>query len=167
MSLAKLPIKLYVDRTNIFKWWVYGYHGVHNNYKGFKIETQTLGKLSNIIKYTKQKINTTISPDTELVTADDITPHETWMIYFLDDQGYKVKETIIYKYNKIEIILENNGKKYRCKWKKHRNIMYFLSPTASSKVNFKSSTVPLKTRSQIISARLCRENFSSSSESTP
>ena len=40
---------------------------------------------------------------------------------FLDYQGYKVKETIIYKNNKSETIFDNNGKKSSSKRKKHIN----------------------------------------------
>ena len=91
-----------------------------------------------------------------MIAADDIISHAICKSYVLDYQEYKLKETIVYQDNKSEILLANNAKKYISKRINNINTR-FLSPTASNKVNEKSSTVPPKTS-------LFKENCSSHSK---
>ena len=52
-------------------------------------------------------------------------PHIIWTNYFLNWQGYNVKDTILYQDNKSAILLEKNGKKSSSKRKKHIEIWYY------------------------------------------
>ena len=78
----KLPLTLCTYRTNILKWWVYGYHGVYPNCRGQTGENHLLGKGSNISTSPNKKLNTRIYTEKYLVAADDIMPHSMWTRYF-------------------------------------------------------------------------------------
>ena len=75
---------------------------------------------------TKQKLNTRSSTETEIVGADDFMPAICWTRYFLEAQGYKVRDNILYQDNKSAILLEKNGKASSSKRTKHINIRYFF-----------------------------------------
>jgi hypothetical protein len=49
-----------------------------------------------------------------------------WTTYFLDAQGYRSNETILFQDNQSAILLEKNGTKSSSKQTKHINIRYFL-----------------------------------------
>ena len=48
--MSKLPLTTHTYRTNIFKWWVDGSHGVNPNCKGHMGENQSQGKGPTIRK---------------------------------------------------------------------------------------------------------------------
>lgn len=59
------------------------------------------------------------------MATDNFMPHVLWTNYFLDQQGYNAKETLVYQYNKNAILLEQNGNALSSKRTKHINIRYF------------------------------------------
>jgi hypothetical protein len=122
----ELPLTLRADGTNIVKWWVDGSYAVHPTLRSHTGGLLSLGKGSVQSISTKQKINTTSSTETELVAASDLMPHILWTNYFLNWQGYNVKDTILYQDNKSAILLEKNGKKSSTKRTKHINVRYFF-----------------------------------------
>jgi hypothetical protein len=86
----------------------------------------SLGRGFPIVSSTKQKLNTRSSTETEIVGADDFMPAICWTRYFLEAQGYKVRDNILYQDNKSAILLEKNGKASSSKRTKHINIRYFF-----------------------------------------
>ena len=48
--------------------------------------------------------------EAELVGADDASTKILWTKYFLEAQGYEVRENILYQDNKSTILLLKNGK---------------------------------------------------------
>jgi hypothetical protein len=46
---------------------------------------------------------------TEIVGADDFMPVTCWTRYFVQAQGYRVQDTIIFHDNGSAILLEKNG----------------------------------------------------------
>jgi len=50
------------------------------------------------------------STESELVGADDLAQMILWTKFLMEEQGYDVKENILYQENKSTILLENNGK---------------------------------------------------------
>ena len=86
----------------------------------------SLGKGEIYSKSTKQKINTKISTESELVSVDDLTPQVLWTKYFLKNQGYETNGTVIYQDNKSAILLETNGHWSKGKRSKHISIRYFF-----------------------------------------
>ena len=101
----ELPLILSADSTNIVKWWVNGSYGIHPDARSQTGGTASLGKGFFVSTSNKQRLNTRISTETELVAADDLMPHLCWTNYFLECQGYNVNSTIMYQDNQSEILL--------------------------------------------------------------
>ena len=71
---------------------------------------------------TKHKINTQSSTESELVGVDDMMSLILWTWYFLNHQGYKVNDNIVFQDNKSTMLLERNGKSSSGKRTKHINV---------------------------------------------
>ena len=56
----------------------------------------------------KQKINTTISNQGEVVGVYDASPKMMRTRYFLANEGFDIDKSILYQYNKSEILFEEN-----------------------------------------------------------
>ncbi len=61
-----------------------------------------------------------------MVGTDDVMPQMLWTLYFLEAQGYKINDNILYQDNKSTILLEENGKKSSSKRTRALNIRYFF-----------------------------------------
>jgi hypothetical protein len=61
-----------------------------------------------------------------LVGADDVMPQILWTLYFLEAQGYKIQDNILYQDNKSAILLESNGRGSSGKRTRHINVRYFF-----------------------------------------
>ncbi len=71
-------------------------------------------------------MNTRSSTESELVGVDDCMSSILWTRHFLEAQGYKVKENIVYQDNQSAILLEKNGKASSGKRTKHIHVRYFF-----------------------------------------
>ena len=85
-----------------------------------------MGRGFPIVSLKKQKLNTRISIETELVGADDFMPEICWTRYFLKAQGYRILDNVLFQDNKSAIILEKNGKASSSKSTKHIKIQYLF-----------------------------------------
>jgi hypothetical protein len=121
-----LPLTLEADDTRIMKWWVDASFAVHPDMKSHTGATASLGKGSVYTASTRQKLNTKSSTEAELVAVDDVMPMILWTRYFLNAQGYKMGESMIYQDNQSAILLEKNGRASSGKRTRHINIRYFL-----------------------------------------
>jgi hypothetical protein len=83
-----------------------------------------MGSITGISK--KQKINTRSSTESELVGVHDVAPQMLWTRYFIEAQGYKLKESILNQDNMSAMLLETNGKESSSKRTKHINVRYFF-----------------------------------------
>ena len=75
---------------------------------------------------TSKKINTTSSTEADVVGLHDNMPAVLWTRYFLQEQGYLLKPSIVHQDNQSSILLENNGRASRGKRTRHLNIRYFF-----------------------------------------
>ena len=71
----------------------------------------TLGEGAIQANSSKQKLNTRSSCDAELVGNDDAATKILWTRYFMEAQGYKVRQNIVYQDNKSTIQLLKNGRR--------------------------------------------------------
>jgi hypothetical protein len=126
MGTKTLPLTLGADGSGVFKWWVDGSFGVHPNMRGHTGGGLSMGRGFPITSSTKQKLNTRSSTESELVSVDDCMPAICWTRYFMEEQGYGVKENILYQDNQSAILLEKNGKASSSKRTKHINIRYYF-----------------------------------------
>ena len=117
---------LSADHACILKWYIDAAYAVHPDMHSHSGSTLTLGKGSVYSGSHKQKLNVRSSTEAELVATDDYMSQILWTNYFLDAQGFKTKDTIIYQDNKSAILLEKNGKSSSSKRTKHINVRYFF-----------------------------------------
>jgi hypothetical protein len=121
-----LPLILSAAGTGILKWWVDGSFATHPSMRGHTGGGLSMGRGFPVVTSTKQKLNTRSSTESELVAVDDCMPAICWTRYFLEAQGYRVTENIVYQDNKSAILLERNGKASSSKRTKHIHIRYFF-----------------------------------------
>ena len=105
-----LVLTLESDGTGTVKYWLGAAFTVHHDMKSptggmMSMERGDLYYASN-----KQKLNTKISTKAELVGVDDIITQILWMLYFLEVQGMKVYDDVVYQDNHSEMKLEKNGR---------------------------------------------------------
>ena len=70
----------------------------------------SMGKGAIFAASRRQKLNTKSSTETELVGVDDFIPQVLWTRYFLEAQGYRVRDNLVYQDNRSAILLETNGR---------------------------------------------------------
>ena len=85
----------------------------------------TLGTGAPVVTSTKQKLNTRSSTISEVVAVDDMIPQILWTGLFMQEQGIKVTDNILYQDNKSAILLEKNGRASSSKRTKHIKIQYY------------------------------------------
>jgi hypothetical protein len=66
------------------------------------------------------------STEAEVVGVDDRLPLVLWTRYFLQEQGYEMRPSLIYQDSKSTMLLEQNGKASSSKRTKHINVRYFF-----------------------------------------
>jgi len=125
-ATVDLSLILEADDLNVVKWWVDGSFAVHPDMKSHTGATMSLGKGPLYSASTRQKLNTKSSTEAELVAVNDAMPQVLWTRYFLEAQGYDVKESTIYRDNQSAILLEKNRKRSSGKRTRHLNIRYFF-----------------------------------------
>jgi hypothetical protein len=119
-------LTLEADNLQVVKWWVDASYAVHPDMKSHTGATMTLGKGSVYSASVRQKLNTKSSTEAELVGVDDLMPQILWTKYFLEEQGFEVRENTIYQDNQSAMLLENNGRASSSKRTRHINIRYFF-----------------------------------------
>jgi hypothetical protein len=107
----------------------------------------TMGEGAAIASSLKQKINTKSSTEAELVAVDDLMGPVLWTNYFLQEQGYNTKDTIIYQDNMSAILLEKNGKHSSSKRTKHINVRYFF---ITDRVSNKEVTIQYRPTDEMV-----------------
>jgi hypothetical protein len=108
------------------RWWVDVSYAVHPDMKSHTGGAMSLGQGVIYGASKRQKLNTKSSTESEVVGVDDITPQMLWTLYFLEAQGYKILDNILYQDNKSSILLETNGRGSSGKRTRHINVRYFF-----------------------------------------
>ena len=88
-----------------------------------EIMTMGQGEIRSVSR--KQKLNTSINIENELVAVDDVLVYILWTVLFIEWQGYKIYKNILYQYNK-SVILVVNYKSIVVKIIQEMYICYFL-----------------------------------------
>ena len=115
---------------------------VHPDFKSHTGAGMTLGRGMPITKSQKQKLNTRNSTEAELVGDDDVAIMILWTSFFMEAQGYKVDNNILYQDNNSTILLLNNGKKSSSKRTRAINIRYFFLTDQIKKGNLSVEYCP-------------------------
>lgn len=92
------------------KWWINTSFAVHPNMESHTGGTVSLGKGSVYLLSRKQCTNSKSSTEAELVGVNNGMQLVIWTQNFLEAQGFKVQDNIIFQDNQSAILLEKNGK---------------------------------------------------------
>ena len=85
-----------------------------------------MGRGFPIVSSTKQKLNTRIYTETELVGTDDFMLEICCNRYFLKFQRYRVLDNFLFQENRRSILLDKYGRDSISKHTKHINIRYLF-----------------------------------------
>jgi hypothetical protein len=122
----ELILTLESDGSGAIQWWIDASFAVHPDMKSHTGITMSLGKGSPFSCSTSQKLNTKSSTEAELVGVDDGMALIIWTRNFMIEQGYKVKDNVVYQDNQSAILLERNGRASSGRRTRHVNIRYFF-----------------------------------------
>ena len=61
-------------------------------------------------KTNKQKLNVKSSTEAELVGNSNYVPYNLWLIHFLSEQGYEIKDNVLYQDNQSTIRILKSGR---------------------------------------------------------
>ena len=115
-----------IDELNVIRWLIDASFAVHPDYKSHTGAVMKLGRGAIMSVSSKQKLNTRSSTEAELVAVDDVITKVLWTLLFMEEQGYEIKENIVYQDNKSTILLEKNGRRSAGKRSRALNIRYFF-----------------------------------------
>ena len=122
----KLYLTLEADDLSRVRWWIDASFGVHPDMKSHTGATMMIGKGSVYSMSTKQKVNTRSSTEAELVGVNDAIGTALWVKMFMEEQGYKINDNIIYQDNQSAMLLERNGRKSSSKKTRHMDLRYYF-----------------------------------------
>ena len=88
--------------------------------------TMSLGKGSIYSVATGQKLVAWSSTESELIGVHDVMPQIMWTSFFLQAQGLKIAENILYQDNMSSILLEKNGDQSSTRWTRHIDTRCFF-----------------------------------------
>ena len=94
-----LALTLESDGTGTVKLWVDAAFAVHQNMKSHTGGMMSMGRGALYSASSKKKLNTKSSTKSELVGVDDLMPQILWMQSFLEAQGMKVYDNVVYQDN--------------------------------------------------------------------
>jgi hypothetical protein len=108
------------------RWWVDASYAVHPDMKSHTGGAMSLGRGVIYGTSKRQKLNTKSSTEAEVVGTDDVMPQILWTLYFIEAQGYKINDNVLYQDNQSSILLETNGRGSSGKRTRHMNVRYFF-----------------------------------------
>jgi hypothetical protein len=95
--------------TNLYTW-VDASYAVHPNMRSHSGGTISFGHGVVHSKSSKQKLNTKSSTEAEVVGVSEYLPYNIWILHFLNHQGYKIRNNVLYQDNQITKRMELNGR---------------------------------------------------------
>eukprot|EP00957_Ditylum_brightwellii_P021787 1643793-Ditylum_brightwellii.AAC.3 len=125
-SMHDLPLTLDADSLNRIQWWVDASFAVYPDMKSHTGGMMMIGKGTIYASLMEQKLNTWSLTEAEIVGVNDLMPQVLWTRYFIEAQGYKVSDNIVYQDNESAMQFEKNGKKSSSKCTRHIDIHYFF-----------------------------------------
>jgi len=137
-----LYLTLEAEDLHVIKWWIDASFAVHPDMKSHTGGCLSLGKGSVYGTSTRQKLNTKSSTEAELVGVNDVLPQVLWTRYFLEAQGYEVRDNV--QDNQSTMLLANNGRGSSGKRTRHIEIRYFFVTDRISQKQMRVACCPTK-----------------------
>ena len=130
------------DDITKMKSWVDVSYGVHDDCRSHTGGAISFGWGVLLTKCQKQKLNTKSSTEAEIVGVSDYLPNMIWARMFLGEQGFILKENILYQDNQSAIKIEENGKRSSGPKTKHMDNRYFFIKDRLNTENIKIEYCP-------------------------
>ncbi len=121
-----MPLTLEASKATVMKWLVDASFATHPDMRSHTGGVMTLGRGAIYSVSTRQKLNTRSSTEGELVGVSDVMPQILWTRRFLECQGYRASDSIIYQDNQSCILMAKNGRGSSSKRTRHIDIRYFF-----------------------------------------
>ena len=137
-------LTLSADSLNVVKWYADASFAVHPDFWSHTGSVMTMGEGAMQSSSSKQKLNTQSSTGSELVGCDDSITKILWTRWFIEAQGYRIRENILYQDNKSTILLITNGRKSAGKRSRAINIRYFFVADQQQKGFISAQYCPTK-----------------------
>ena len=100
-------------------------YAVHDNMRSHTGGLVSFGIGAAHTRSTTSKINVKSATESELVSASEYLPYTIWFKHFMEEQGYKIKDNVLYQDNKSAILMEINGRNSCTGNSRHIHIRYF------------------------------------------
>jgi hypothetical protein len=123
-TTVHMPLVLAADNSGQIRWWIDSSFMVHKDMKSHTGGTMSMGKGSIYSTSMKQKLVARSSMEAKVIAVHDVMPQLMWTGHFLLEQGFCVKESLLYQGNTSSILIEKNGQSSCSKWTGHMNIRY-------------------------------------------
>ena len=91
-----------------------------------------------------QKLNTKSSTEVEIVGVSEYFPYNIWMTNFMDAQGYKIKNNVLYEDNQSAIRIEQNRRNSCTGNSRHIDIIYFFVVDRIKKKEINTQYCPIE-----------------------
>ena len=85
--------------TGTVKWWADAKFLVHHDMKSHTSGMVSMGRVALYSASNKQKLNTKILIEADLVGVDDLMSQILWMQYFLEAQRMNIYDNVVYQDN--------------------------------------------------------------------
>ena len=121
-----LTLTLGADDIANMQAWVDVAYAVHEDCKSHTGGVMSWGWGVVLSMCKKQKLNTKSSTEGEIVGVSDYLPNVIWGRMFLEAQGYKIKENILYQDNQAAMKILKNGKASSGPKTKHMDARFFF-----------------------------------------
>ena len=106
--------------------WVDAAFGVHADIKSQTDGVISFGHRMVHCQSNKHKLNTKSSTEAEIVGTSKYVPFPIWLAMFMYEQGYPIKQNVLFHDNKSAIKMENNGRDSCTGISRHINIRLFF-----------------------------------------
>ena len=121
-----IPLILSIDKSGNIKWYVDAECAVYMDTRSHTGGFTTIGTVGSYVQFSKQKMNTKISAEAELVRVDDVLTKVICTGYLLKEQGYEIHGNVIYQDNQSSIKLEKNGIQSSSNRTRHIKTRYYF-----------------------------------------
>ena len=106
--------------------WIDAAYAVHDDMRSQTGGVISMGHGVLHCKSGKQKLNVKSSTEAELVASSDYVPYNLWLIMFMGQQGYPIKDNTLFEDNQSEIRMLKNGRNSCTGNSRHIHIRYFF-----------------------------------------
>ena len=113
------------DLTKIFTW-IDAAYAVNPDMKSQTGGSMSMGVGVIHARTNKQKLNVKSSTEAELVGNSDYLPYNIWLLHFLAEQGYEIKDNVLYQDNQSTIRMLKNGRNSCTGNSRHIDIRHFF-----------------------------------------